>query len=383
MKIEGKFISNHTNIGFIKQHTQIAKGFAILLMVIHHLFGVANNMPHSTTIMPQIGSFGKICVAMYAFMSGYGLFLSFKSKGTINPIKRSIKLYLRYWISLLIIIIFTAIFSFDKLKIGSIKLILNFLAVYLTLDPNVWFLLPYLVFIFALPLFCHLISKIKKTSIQFVAELFLLFIIPIIISIFLDSINFSNMSGLVSYFVGTTLHLIILLIPFFSIGYIFAKYNLFKYIDKLHINNIIMFIIFVLSIAFCYILRLYFNPYVSMGMTITDIFIAPIMVFATSNLITIINIKPLNYVFEKLGFLSCNIWFIHALFCQGALMWLTFAPKYDWLIALFGIVLSTITAILIEFIYNLLIQLYKKFLKKLVKKIKPTKEPTKNNAKSP
>lgn len=69
---------------FTKEHTLVAKSIAIILMFIHHLFAFPNRGGIYFTVLPifEIGGknieyhlaiYGKICVAMYLFLSGYGM----------------------------------------------------------------------------------------------------------------------------------------------------------------------------------------------------------------------------------------------------------------------------------------------------------------------
>lgn len=75
---------------FTKDHVLIAKAIAILLMFIHHLFVFPNRIIENEyssigqyngkNIEIYIGIFGKICVAMYLFLSGYGMAVLNKKK---------------------------------------------------------------------------------------------------------------------------------------------------------------------------------------------------------------------------------------------------------------------------------------------------------------
>jgi hypothetical protein len=65
-----------------KSHSEIIKGIAILLMIFHHLFRFPDRVPESFPIhflVPgapieyQIGVFGKICITLFLFVTGYGL----------------------------------------------------------------------------------------------------------------------------------------------------------------------------------------------------------------------------------------------------------------------------------------------------------------------
>ena len=74
---------------FTKRHTQIAKGVAILLMLYHHLFVIPEriSVEHFSlldAVLPNaqitIATFCKLCVCIYIFLSGFGLYHQYKSK---------------------------------------------------------------------------------------------------------------------------------------------------------------------------------------------------------------------------------------------------------------------------------------------------------------
>ena len=88
--------------------SNILKGVALLLLFAHHLFYVQNglyddvNIYHSWNLVHQIGLYGKLCVAIFVFLSGYGLTVKAEKDGGIKNLKsfylhRFKKLYLSYW----------------------------------------------------------------------------------------------------------------------------------------------------------------------------------------------------------------------------------------------------------------------------------------------
>lgn len=92
---------------FTKEHTQIAKGVAILLMIAHHLFAFPERIYINSGYISMvslfgydieflIGIFGKLCVAMYLFLSGYGIYMIIQVKGklTYKEIFERIKKYI-------------------------------------------------------------------------------------------------------------------------------------------------------------------------------------------------------------------------------------------------------------------------------------------------
>lgn len=84
--------------------TQIVKAIAIMAMLIHHLF---LEHPEYGGAIYGLAKAGKVCVALFVFLSGYGMATTFpkQSNSRINSIKtfffflgkRYIKFYLNYW----------------------------------------------------------------------------------------------------------------------------------------------------------------------------------------------------------------------------------------------------------------------------------------------
>lgn len=99
---------------FTKKETNYIKGIAIILMLMHHLFAFPDRIPHDANIinsLPFIGAnvdsylanFGKICVAIFLFISGYGF--AFKNKINFNySIEKLKKLYFSFWLVFIIFI---------------------------------------------------------------------------------------------------------------------------------------------------------------------------------------------------------------------------------------------------------------------------------------
>lgn len=95
-----------------KQDTNFLKGIAICAMLCHHLYGcpIFGVEPY-TGIFSWLGSFGKICVAVFLFCSGYGLSARYKSLSSFTDRiifvrNRLIKFYINYWVILLLCVLY-------------------------------------------------------------------------------------------------------------------------------------------------------------------------------------------------------------------------------------------------------------------------------------
>ena len=91
---------------FSRDDTKLMKGAAIVLMLMHHLWGFPGRIAggelwHVLSIcgessLTYFGSFGKICVSFFFFLGGYGVYLSTHSK-RYDLIAKLKGLYLSYW----------------------------------------------------------------------------------------------------------------------------------------------------------------------------------------------------------------------------------------------------------------------------------------------
>ncbi len=93
------------------RETTILKGVAILFMLYLHLFNQMANVNLCTTYLsirgvPFVHLFSRCTgpVAFYLILSGYGLYISSKSGRKQNSLKRILKLYVHYWITLILFI---------------------------------------------------------------------------------------------------------------------------------------------------------------------------------------------------------------------------------------------------------------------------------------
>ena len=70
---------------FGKNETAIIKGVAILLMLIHHLFMNTEGINYySQDFFNHLSSIGKICVSIFSFITGYGIYISYEKNNNLN-----------------------------------------------------------------------------------------------------------------------------------------------------------------------------------------------------------------------------------------------------------------------------------------------------------
>lgn len=93
--------------------TNVLKGIAILLLILHHCLytgeGYDDIVLFGHPLFQNIGEFSKLCVALFVFLSGYGLTAKTQKDGGIDCIwkfyrHRYMKLMLNYWVIYLIFV---------------------------------------------------------------------------------------------------------------------------------------------------------------------------------------------------------------------------------------------------------------------------------------
>jgi len=101
-----------------KQETTELKGIAIMLMFWHHLFGCDGFVLPENAWIPMIripnnwgsldryfGSHAKLCIAIFAAASGYGLYKSYIQSVNAHIVKRVLKFIVTYWTILFVLVL--------------------------------------------------------------------------------------------------------------------------------------------------------------------------------------------------------------------------------------------------------------------------------------
>lgn len=177
------------------QDSNVLKGIAILLMLCHHLFyssdyGFTDIKIHSFNIINTFALMCKVCVAIFVFISGYGLTEKYKGKENINLKKfywnRFVKLFINYWFIWLIFVPISVLWlgpSFAEQYGGNhipAKIVLDFIGILNWFDiypynPTWWFYSCIIGLYIMYPLF-HSIAK--KNTLYIVALAIAIYFLP-------------------------------------------------------------------------------------------------------------------------------------------------------------------------------------------------------------
>lgn len=325
---------------FTKNDSQIIKGIAILMMIFHHLFA----FPERITIVYgnsflkfffiEIGDFSKICVALFCFISGYGLYEKTKKLNKDKLLFKDISIskktllsfYKMYWF--ILIVTLPLGFYLNKLDFSIKTLILTILGVSQTYNIEWWYVKDYILFVAMFPLYNQLIKLvdkyIKSENKKFLVYCSLLIVI-VILSEFLSSYS---------------IYKVIRWIPCFLVGILFSKFSLFTKIPKKlpHLYSVIL-------ILFTVCIRNLFNQTTSSNHL--DFLLVPIFIFACLSLIS-----AKNEFLPFWGKYSFYMWLTHSFYIYYYFQNIALIPKIPLFIYIWVILLSTVTALLLSYIFN-------------------------------
>lgn len=137
------------------------KGIAILMMLFLHLFNqydqvllcyTSVNFWNGKPLVYALSRIGGLCVPIYLFLSGYGLSAVYEKSAVAMHIgRRLLKLYVNYWIVLLLFVALGSWIAPDRYPGDAVTLVLNLTAWWHTYNDEWWFLFPYVLLVVLFP----------------------------------------------------------------------------------------------------------------------------------------------------------------------------------------------------------------------------------------
>jgi len=364
-----------TTVAFSKTDSMCLKGLAIVLLMCIHCFGSNsrfagfefNFWPLGQELFVDLAYYCKICVSIFAFISGYGMYLSVKNKvSDLNETNkwvtsRIFKILRGFWFLFIVFFVFLYFFNElpqrkyfgDGMVRGSVYMLLDFFGVSELfgtpmMNGSWWYMSAALIFVIFMPLLVRWTDKLGWASLLAVLVIF-------------PRILFNG-----KYFGATNAFSFILPVYF---GALFAKFDVFEKIEsfkvvKNKILNECLLFIGGLVIIFASI-------YVWIRIPSSDLWeyhfgVAPLFLIVFCNRFIFRqggNLrKIINGVFAFLGKHSMNIFVLHTFYRANILKEFLFSMKYPVLTILSLLLISLVTSIVAEFIkkvirYNKLMSL--------------------------
>lgn len=368
---------------FTKEHTMQMKGIAIIILLFHHCFLNAQRWatvpyeklattkgwgyypisfaPFSSHTIQYLASFSKICVAMFVFMTGYGMWVSYESQKKKTTMSNYIKKRMvTLMTGFLIIFVVTEILAIPTGRFievyghdfrSVVYMIIDALGLAKLLGTPLfcltwWYMSLAIVLIMIFP-FVHSIME-KYQWVMVVASI----IVP-------RACGFGQSTDLFRYLLAYTL------------GMYFAQHDLLarikeKFMEQNVAGKLLSLIVSLIGLAV--IIKCRQNAWI--GWKYLDFWDG----FAAMYVIVISYIYILNgkWIVKGLGFLgkhSMNIFLIHSFYRDVFFHEFTYSFYYAWLDYIVLMAISLVTSIVLEWFKKLI--RYEKFIdwvKRLVTK---------------
>ena len=365
---------------FTKEHTMQMKGIAIIILLFHHCFLNAQRWatvpyeklattkgwgyypisfaPFSSHTIQYLASFSKICVAMFVFMTGYGMWVSYESQKKKTTMSNYIKKRMvTLMTGFLIIFVVTEILAIPTGRFievyghdfrSVVYMIIDALGLAKLLGTPLfcltwWYMSLAIVLIMIFP-FVHSIME-KYQWIVVVASI----IVP-------RACGFGQSTDLFRYLLAYTL------------GMYFAQHDLLarikeKFMEQNVVGKLLSLIVSLIGLAV--IIKCRQNAWI--GWKYLDFWDG----FAAMYVIVLSYIYILNgkWIVKGLGFLgkhSMNIFLIHSFYRDVFFHEFTYSFYYAWLDYIVLMAISLVTSIVLEWFKKLI--RYEKFID-LVKRL--------------
>ena len=203
--------------GFDKNVTNQMKAMAMMLMLAHHAWKVDGLESHYDGIssymgiLLQLGLFGKICVGIFLFLSGYGLVLTTSFSGGYSVFNRLKKTLPPFWF----VILFYAPCLFLAGAVTLPEVMTDAILITRNMDGSWWFMQTYVIFLICFPLFLRTLEHKKMW-------------IPLLV------LGLTVMQHAASWVrtYSDDLHNVLYYFPLFYVGMLAAKYSIFDWIER-------------------------------------------------------------------------------------------------------------------------------------------------------
>ncbi len=333
-----------------KDETTIIKGIALLFMFIHHFFtcpawyveGV--NYPELVGFAEIFREPFRICVSIYAFISGYSFFFSKKKYKYV--FKKISDVWMTYFVSFLVFVIPATLLGTYTFSIKS------FLLEAFALERSVlnfcWYIVFYIVAMLLMPIYAWISERspffafgLTMILPNILLQLFYIFVPQ-------EYYIYAQIPGYLTWF------------PCMACGFLFAENRLFDGFDRLMIVKERLCVDSLCTlIALAVMLgRNYSIEY--------DFIYAPIFLYCTLRLIRNCNVNIIKLIFSYLGKQSLLMWITSSLFFDCMYLYtqrILYLPHNPILVLLWGLSLCYLMAIILSLPINRILSIKNSLLK--------------------
>lgn len=344
--------------GITRRQSSELQGIAILLMFFHHFFMEMPSDPTPWFLNPglavKLAWFGKICVALFAFVSGYGMYYVLQREektGFFRGLRKDYRtvlrqlfaVYRKYWL------IF-ALFPGIELLTGARpfepkEFFLNFFAVSTTYQATWWYMGQYAVMLLLLPLIDMLFARFAEAGER--KRKYLFFGLLLLAGAMWAVCGLTACRPLWELLLRLVEALRLSFLLPFCVGYLLARCKAYQWLAR-RIRGKAAVITAVVALAAAVTLRVFLAD--SPAYARADFVVVPVFVYAV--LILLQFVPPLETVLAWLGRQSTYMWLIHGFLYEEIGTWLIGGLHSGWLVYGVMLILSAVLAWLLNGLFR-------------------------------
>lgn len=330
-----------------RSDSSVLYGIAIILMVFHHLFCIPSRLHCeyvptliSYDIEARVAWIGKLCVAIFAFISGYALAVITSQKVEKNIWKRlccdiriaagqMIKLYRKFWVVFLVFVPIGIVFY--NAPSDPKSLLKGFFLGQGGYCVEWWYLFQYLKFMCAFPLLDAVVCLMDEKR---HGRAIVVFCTGLGLCLYWLGCN-RNIGIVLQFAVN---HLVSAYMCIFAVAFLIGKYRIYERVRKLHS------ITYMLILIACLIIR--WNCISEPSQCNIDIILAPFVVFSMVGLIE--KDSKISKVLRYFGRYSSYMWLVHTFWIYYYWQKVVLLPRYSILIFIWTVLLCLMNGILLN-----------------------------------
>lgn len=357
---------------FTRDISGAIKGIALMLMFVHHFFTFPEwiicgiDYAWIRTFADQFAAPTKLCVALFAFFTGY--FHVFSAGTLRRSVRKIVDFLLSYWLVCAVLI--GAALAMGCYTLSKAGLVFELLGLQTTVMVFCWYVGFFCVIQIMLPLLC------RQSSTSPVRDVLAILVLPLLCLCILAEQEFEPiLSALILNMQKWY--------PCAAVGCLFGKYDLFqKWLEPIldHTNRpasqkmLLSALLVWLAFRGCYYIdqlnlgSIRFRSYDCPIVFPTTAIYAPIFLFGAANLLTRFRGSLGVRVLEKIGEHSMLMWFYHCFFfgnCGKVTQLLLYWPRNPVLVFLNGLLMCYLAAALTEPVRKMVIQVKDRLISRI------------------
>lgn len=354
--------------GITKEQSKMIQGLAILMMLYHHLFSTPEIFGIEYFSLLNIGGinieqkmawFFKICVGIYAFVSGYGIYRSIEKTKNENMhsfwgllvaeykiiFKKIVSFFLQYWLVFVIFVVIVG-FVFFKRPFEITEFLLNFFGLSSSYNGAWWYVLQYMKMLLVFP-FVDAFFTLYKTKKATITQV-IFYGIAIVVAGYLYLFKIGIIAQLLNFFMFA-------FFLCFIMGYLISRYRIYELAYKL-IPEKLLYALGILGMVLVIVARVKIvkDP-ASAGL---DFIFVPVFVYGFCVLMVLL--PRVSRFFAFFGGLSTYMWLTHVFFYDHYTKPLVLATRTSTGMFLTLLLFSSVAAMILNWIMKNLRKLIKK-----------------------